>query len=543
MIANAPGPAPTADEEDRSRSSASKHPRQAKTVVVEASAIAQNTPRQTDSGRKMTSPRTIAQVSSGPLLTDDTAEKGRFNLDYQDFLDNDDSQVKLSLPICDKEVELFDLAQAVRKCGPLLSDAAWHSVAKELGFSSSRLIVASQELRACYEESLESFLEALDSFQEMEASNTGSDGEIEEEIFETAQMEPNDRLPSTPPQLSDASSHEGNSRKRLLSSNFGTSGKHASKRRKRSHQKEVPSTPDTIVGVTKKIDGLGNPPNQSSPSSRLRGVIATSSSPISLGSLPGLAEVISVRQQNQPGLQTTPAKLQRQESTFDVTPSQQLQFEDLEPQASPNLGSSTTWRRGQVTSSVVIPEIRSINDTTTQNKTSAKKRQVLSTTIQPSVPPRTLPESARPLQTTPNFGNAAHQANPRTRHNENAEKISQCIEHYESLGYAYNIVVRGLRSTTMTPGGQAAMAMQSLKDGQGIPSHHEGIWTTRDDNSLRLVDSVRTQAASSTLEERQAVVKAKKDLDRLVKKHGLNRIDLRRKFLTAEEEMREQAIE
>jgi hypothetical protein len=89
--------------------------------------------------------------------------------------------------------------------------------------------------------------------------------------------------------------------------------------------------------------------------------------------------------------------------------------------------------------------------------------------------------------------------------------------------------------------------MQELRDGHGIPTNWEGVWTQRDDDSLRLVDSVDMVASKP---EDVQMKKARREWKRLVNKHGiqtqqdndeengnevsLERIDLRREFLKAE---------
>lgn len=91
-----------------------------------------------------------------------------------------------------------------------------------------------------------------------------------------------------------------------------------------------------------------------------------------------------------------------------------------------------------------------------------------------------------------------------------------------------------MKCTTLTPGGLASYVMQNLRDGNGVPTHTLGIWTTRDDNSLRLVDSAEAAGDRAKAQAAQLLQKAKKESDRLIRKHGLDGVELRRKFLEAE---------
>lgn len=106
---------------------------------------------------------------------------------------------------------------------------------------------------------------------------------------------------------------------------------------------------------------------------------------------------------------------------------------------------------------------------------------------------------------------------------------------YESLGYPNHIVVEALKRTSMTPGKFAILVMKSLKDGRGVPDHHQGVWTDRDDQGLRMVDRVNAMEGFAEAGESR---KAKRTLERLTRKHGLERIELRRRFLKAEMQLR-----
>lgn len=98
-----------------------------------------------------------------------------------------------------------------------------------------------------------------------------------------------------------------------------------------------------------------------------------------------------------------------------------------------------------------------------------------------------------------------------------------------ALGYPQPIVIEALKHTTMTPGSLAALVMESLRDGRGVPTHHEGIWTDRGDRGLWQADAAARGPEADPEEVRRA-----KEYRRLMHKHGRERIELRRRFLAAE---------
>ena len=91
-------------------------------------------------------------------------------------------------------------------------------------------------------------------------------------------------------------------------------------------------------------------------------------------------------------------------------------------------------------------------------------------------------------------------------------------------------MIKALKATTLVPG-EAGIVMESLINGEGIPSHHEGVWIKKDDDGLALV--MTTDFASFTkdpdaVDERRRAARERK---RLEHKHGLQRMDARWKFL------------
>jgi len=200
--------------------------------------------------------------------------------------------------------------------------------------------------------------------------------------------------------------------------------------------------------------------------------------------------------------------MQTQETQFDVSPSQQLHSELLE--SSPpkqNKKEKNSSKRGKSKS----PE-----------KTILVKTSRDESPLFVSTPAK---KSATP-------GKAPKQKAPKPKSHQ--EQVAEWIHHYESLGYSHKHVLEGLQRTSMVPG-IATVVMQSLKEGRGVPGNHEGIWTDRDDDGLKLMSTVDMEAEGDTNEERKAVRKARRSAKRLEEKHGSDRIKLRRQFLAAQE--------
>ncbi|KAI5467708.1 TRF2-interacting telomeric protein/Rap1 C terminal domain-containing protein [Mariannaea sp. PMI_226] len=116
----------------------------------------------------------------------------------------------------------------------------------------------------------------------------------------------------------------------------------------------------------------------------------------------------------------------------------------------------------------------------------------------------------------------------------NQRDIDQWIKHYESLGFPRPIVIEGLTRTTLTPGSLAELVMGKLQKGEEIPSHHEGIWTDRDDDELIRLNAVDLRQEPVGELEKQKYRKARKALKRLVYKHGEEGMELRKTFLEAQ---------
>lgn len=180
----------------------------------------------------------------------------------------------------------------------------------------------------------------------------------------------------------------------------------------------------------------------------------------------------------------------------------------------------------------------------TSSSISAKKPSSTSSpqTTTSSRRPQTVPE---PNIYDPDSQDPQNEPPGRPRLTSGLSTLSDWINHYQSF-YPRPIVNIGLKATTMTPGGQAAETMESLRQGKGIPTNYEGVWTERDDKGVEMVDAVEKELGETlyvakgsnfnakgkgTLDRRG---KARKEKARLMDKHGEERMKTRLRFLEAQ---------
>lgn len=105
----------------------------------------------------------------------------------------------------------------------------------------------------------------------------------------------------------------------------------------------------------------------------------------------------------------------------------------------------------------------------------------------------------------------------------------ETMDYYMSLGYRRQHVIDAFKATLTW--GLAAVVMQELKEGRGIPDNWEGVWTAKDDGDLKFVLEVereveerRRTGDGPPREARERVKRAERLRRRLEVKHGLQRM-------------------
>ncbi|OIW25271.1 hypothetical protein CONLIGDRAFT_86917 [Coniochaeta ligniaria NRRL 30616] len=132
------------------------------------------------------------------------------------------------------------------------------------------------------------------------------------------------------------------------------------------------------------------------------------------------------------------------------------------------------------------------------------------TTASPAAPPKILPSGPTPPQ---------------------GLSIFETMDYYISLGYKRQHVIDAFKATLTW--GLAAVVMQELKAGRGIPDNWEGVWTAKDDMDLKFVLEVEGEVEARRRErggqgpDREARVRvrrAERLRRRLEVKHGVQRM-------------------
>lgn len=491
--------------------------------------------------------RAVSEESTHPI-----SQKEQFYIDLLEFAEVWQMDIEPNFRIGNKELELWDLVQAicVQELAP--EELDWMKVADEIGFNSAHIEEAAQGLRLHYNKYLAVFMDAMASLPMDDSNATDLESEPAAGIQEPQprQMSPQSYMPSSPP------AGLGGVKRPLDSDQLSSAG-NLRKRMRLSRGTIIPSTPDEKTGNV----GYVEPDQIESPSLRR--------------SLRHAGRVLDYSVQNlgtkDVYFDTPPKAVMATESpgsAFDVTPSQQLlseanhdtpiplrfqktqsvdkaqtareiptrparqaessqdpQRELPRTQVAANANTALSTQRKAVKRSLP-PDFRAPQKSAPvqgeQRKTSAVRHQ-------PPLPqPRPPQQQQRQRQQPPQQPRStAVDSRKKNKRDQTQWQIEDWIEYYESLGYSRDIIIEALKSTTLTPSTLALTAMKSLKQQQGIPTHHSGIWSERDDKGLLMIDSVNSKHGVRNK-------KVKAEWDRLEEKHGLERMELRRKFLATE---------
>ncbi|KID77924.1 Homeodomain-like protein, partial [Metarhizium brunneum ARSEF 3297] len=441
------------------------------------------------------------------------AMEGEFYDQLLIFMEETGAKINLECCIGGKTVDLWHLSQVVDAQKMPLEEVDWMKVAEDLKYNLVENKSVTAELQRYYEDNLAEFFEMVETF------SLNGDGEFEDEKH-SGPVSPESDIPSSPPrQLSN--------RKRPIDDHTPSTVEKSSKRTRLSRNAEIPSTPEEIVGVL----------TTQSPSvikaKQLRQAYS-SSTKTSTSVEPSHAidddddnnNETDDRDEVMAGTQSKRVpRLEAQHSTFDVTPSQQLHSEALDVTPIPlNLRKGRDDPKEQQAGNsepaqepeALIPEWKAAERAT---------RRSLPASFQPA--PGPLPSQQAEAR--------ARRPSAPIRVNlddeGNSQDIRECTEFYEALGYPRPIVIESLMRTTMTPGWPMTSLLEKLHNKEGVPSNYEGIWTDRDDKSLRYADAIEARKSSASTRE---LNKAKRELDRIVRKHTQEAVDLRRRFLRAQ---------
>ncbi|KAI1798795.1 TRF2-interacting telomeric protein/Rap1 C terminal domain-containing protein [Daldinia bambusicola] len=457
----------------------------------------------------------------------DPSMKEQFVRDYQIYLESKGLRLSPWFTVKGRTFDLWSLWSAVASQNMDPSERDWQQIAEKLGFDWVQHETVHDEIRKCYEEHLAEFEEMWEIFN-ADTDNDSEDDEDENDDEDDdaglSNEEPLPLLPIIP------------SRKRPFDAQHSLSDhtypEPSPKRRRIDRDTEIPSTPD-----------------QKNRTSNLHSQV---SSETPLGIRRSTKRAMGNRTEKNESQNVDP-KLPvfetqenfRMESQFNITPSQQLHQESdaISPDlvdASPtpkigtrvaNIGTPTPKRlirnpfqEDSDDEAVGATSTNHNNDTSTKvaSTDKAKRRSLPKSYAQQSLP--TIGVSTLEDPRGRAGPSRLERVRPSRRLTSPKETPEDVIDRFCSLGYPRDIVLQALRATTWRLG-DAGQVMEILKRGEELPRRTHGVWTQRDDEALKLVISDERQ-----LDDKEKRKRARAR-ERLEKKHGLELMELRRKYL------------
>lgn len=507
-----------------------------------------------------------------------------FYSDLRDFIQYTKSDVNIWPTVQKRVVNLWDLWRAVRSDHHLHMLRNWEHISEALGFDWIEYPNVTWELKKCFEENLGAFERVINEWNE-EEEDEGDDDDDEpqanahlgnEEVPKGA--EPATAGPTTSPETHHteppaavevefrSSPPQIHSVKRRFEAELSTPTSRG-KRARHASDSEIPSTPLEKTGTA-------NPPprNSHSTSPGQRTPTRVSNQIESL--LQGLSTLRSTQAKlepndHAPGHQESPIIGATPLSWWLPPKPREVDPIPISFPSKPIGPSSSAARRRTLPAGPVTPRDppgqHFKERLTATGPSSAADRRSL-----PTLPPRQIPtaassatrpplsnpvakaKSTNPPRLPPSAQSSAKRTpasksqkprdqpngapppklpGPATGANSNTNLLD-IVDRFMSMGYPQAIVIRALKATSLVPG-EAGLVMESLMAGKELPSHHEGIWTKRDDESLKLVNSTDLTRLTRHPDEVDAKRRAVRERKRLELKHGLDRMRARTEFLKA----------
>ncbi|EMR66355.1 putative transcription factor protein [Eutypa lata UCREL1] len=456
---------------------------------------------------RLSSPKLPAdRISVEGVTTSPYAEgidlKGQFNEDYQAYRLSTDSQVQWWPTIRGITFELWQLWQAVRSQKVEPEERDWQQISEALGFNWVEDETIPDEVRQCFETHLGEFEVVLMEFEER--------SEDEDETQANAILEA--PLPSSSPTLPPP--------KRSHATALGPDHLHlgsSPKRPRHNRDDEVPSTPDEKNG-TSHLRRQTMPPRVGSPS---------------LGSHENVNVTPSRKlaaEADAQGFGFQSEVDEQLESQVNITPSQQLRSE-FDARSPAEIAVTPTPSR--TARDPFIEEEDEPEDNTPRASTIAsaklKRRSLPQSFTQTQSPRASGSPASRPQQQDPSPTPADQDQDPSAKPQLKTrapakESLEDIVDFYMSLGYSQNVVVRSLDATTWVPG-LASQLMEMLKRGESLPTNWRGVWTQKDDETLR---AISTEDQPQNAKEKR---KRDRQMEKLEKKHTREGMDTRAKFL------------
>ncbi|KAF3072240.1 hypothetical protein CFAM422_005641 [Trichoderma lentiforme] len=512
------------------------------------------------------------------------SEREQFLSDLQDYCEANDRALDTRCIIGDKEVDLWELFRAVSVQELPPDELDWQQVAEHVGLGQMRNGEAvTALLRSSYDHHLADFVEAMMSFEENEEDPDEDIAEGEETLIGDEETAAGSKTPRGSQRNSAASplsndNGDSNLRKRLPEGQLSTPTK-LTKRRRTVHS-EIPVTPEDKLRTGRPSSAPASAPGN------LQSMADQEQE------LPEMEESQQrTPRQNQQRRQSpdepdmTPSQQLRSETdsiaspehnesrtpTLYYSPTASYPHRQLETIQEEDSATSTPTKsrskRRELPASFQQPreprlmqleerrekrrqleqERRQRQQQRQQQRLEEHRQQELRQEERRREEEQQQQQQQEEQQQEGDQAQEQEQELQRQRWHQDAadssetdpevvqqsqEQFISWKEHYLDQGFSEEIIIEAMRRTTMTPGEAMEAVLTSLRDGQGIPPNHEGIWTDRDDAQLKYVVRVGDlrRADEDNGDTRRRKEKARKMLDRLLFKHDESRVKLRRKF-------------
>ena len=491
--------------------------------------------------------------------------KEQFRRDIQEYLDVTKRTMNFWPDIGGRAIPLWDLFRTVTEQETDPQNRDWEKVAENLGIDWIAHANAPVELKQFFEENLGDFERLLLQFEdeddeddvedfEGESNGSGRNALPHQDDKQTSRWTaPSEtHLPSLPPHIAGQKRSAPSS---LILSDPAYPSETSRKRRRMDPSSEIPSTPDDKIGAS------GMRRLAESGSSKLKGKATDSPSSKHLPSLPERRRRFFEPETQDFGYdpETQAYPTIENEDEPDITPSQQLQSESPTiaaiPLSLPNPQPVPFKRRTQARREIDSSVDRTIQEElgsspapesiATKPSPSAMRatRRSLPNTFKPVTEPASRRQNGHALSEGPRNGTQIGQipnSDSPVQPVESAaasDSFQGTVEHFMSLGYPEKLVLTALKSTSLKQGYPTTVVLEKLQKGEGIPEYHEGVWTAKDDESLRyiisyekLMEEGSAQHGGVVDDERKMRRKVERENKRLTVKHGQEGIELRRKY-------------
>lgn len=413
----------------------------------------------------------LAASKTSQSISDFPSEKD-FAQKLKTFAETFEIDIEMHPSVCKRPISLFRLWNVVASPNfqgfhNIEATNRWHQVATVLNFNTFRDVTAASELRAIYEQMLSGFAESVDLWRTYQAHGIGDENEVM--LEEQAEEDFDDDLepPPQPPRTNSSPLKPGHSAAPSSGTrNAQLDPPRASKKRKiegtekgKERELEVPATPEDLIGLNRETRATPEV------------------SPFNLRHNPHVAHEDEL--DDEEGVSEPPL---HRRLFVRGSPTASAQHAIVEPE----------------TQDFHFSSVEEDDDTGEEYHTAPSKQKLHPSQHHSMVAlaGSQQDDSSTQSQTDSQRADAA---------------LTAFIDQHVALRYPEEIVIQSLVATTMETG-DAAVVMEAIYKGNGIPENIQGVWTERDDLAAR---------AGEKSDEFQ----------RITEKHGLEICSKRLQFL------------